>query len=99
MTTIENIIEYSKPHPNGLEGGRQTVLTDGKIIMSIVGGARGLYGDFKENFEVAIIDSETRNFITPYYVTSADNDVIGYMGGDELVKLVDTIFVKGFQVQ
>ena len=48
MLTIEKIIEYSTSHPCGAEGSRRTVLTDGKVIMSIVGGCKGLYGDFKK---------------------------------------------------
>lgn len=95
--TIDNIIEYSKPHPNGMPDGRQTILSDGNVIMSIVGGARGLYGDFKENFEVALIDQETRNFVTKYYVDASD-DVLAYVEGEEILKLVETVFKKGFQV-
>jgi hypothetical protein len=54
MITIKDIISYSKPHPNMMEGARQTVLKDNDVVLSIVGGARGLYGDFEKDFEVAV---------------------------------------------
>lgn len=98
MLTIEKIIEYSTSHPCGAEGSRRTVLTDGKVIMSIVGGCKGLYGDFKKDFEVALIDPDTGNFVTNYFVDAKD-DVMPYVPADELVNLVNTIFPKGFQVQ
>jgi hypothetical protein len=76
--TIQDIISSSKPHPNG-SGGRHTVLSDGKVRVSIVGGARGLYGDFIEDFEVAVIDEELDSFVTKFFSPNNNDDVIGYM--------------------
>ena len=69
MTTIQDIIKFSKPHPGSMENARQTVLTDGKILLSIVGGAKGLYGDFENDFELAIMEVGERNFVTKYMKT------------------------------
>ena len=98
MTTIQDIINFSKPHPNGIDDARQTVLFDDKVIMSIVGGSRGLYGDFVDDFEIAIMDSETKDFVTKYYVSSGD-DVLGYKTREEVEDLVNSVFKKGFQVR
>ena len=59
MITIENIIEWSKPHP--LDGGRMTRIHNDEIEFSIVGGRSGLCGDFKDDFEVAVIDKKMVN--------------------------------------
>jgi hypothetical protein len=99
MITIEDIISYSKPHPNQMEGARQTVLFDDLKIVSIVGGAKNLYGDFKEDFEMAIIDKSTGHFITKYFVDYATDDVLGYQNKEQVENLVNSIFKRGFQVK
>ena len=98
MTTVKEIIDYSKPHANGLEGARQTILYDNKVIMSIVGGARGLYGDFEKDFEVAILDNNSRDFVTKYYVSDASDDVLAYQDSEQLEYIANLLFKKGFQV-
>jgi hypothetical protein len=40
MITVENIIEWSKPHP--LDGGKMTRIYNDEIEFSIVGGRSGL---------------------------------------------------------
>ncbi len=82
-----------------VEGARQTYMTDGKIGLSIVGGAQGLYGDFKDDFEIAIMDSETGDFVTKYYLPEANDDVVGYLSSEALTSLANTLFPKGFQVR
>lgn len=99
MITVQDIIDYSKPHPNKMEGGRYTRLYNDAIEMSIVGGSTGLYGDFEEDFEVAIIDPDTKNFVTRFFYPEANDDVIGYLPGEKLVELVQQLFPKGFQVR
>lgn len=96
MITIENIIEWSKPHP--LDGGKMTRIFNDNIEFSIVGGRSGLYGDFVNNFEVAIIDKKTDEFVTNFFYPEGGDDVIGYMKSEDVVKLVNQVLGKGFQV-
>lgn len=99
MITIKDIISYSKPHANRMEGARQTVLSDGNIVLSIVGGAKGLYGDFENDFELAIIDENTRDFVTKYYVPEANDDVLGYQDSTQVEHIANLLFKKDFQVK
>lgn len=99
MTTVKDIIDFSKPHPNQIQGARQTILFNENVRMSIVGGAQGLYGDFKDEFEVAILDQDSNQFVTRFYSPDNNDDVIAYLAGDEMLNLVNKVFVKGFQVK
>ena len=96
MITVENIIEWSKPHP--LDGGRMTRIHNDEIEFSIVGGRSGLYGDFKDDFEVAVIDKKNGEFVTRFFKPELSDDVIGYMKKEDLEEFVNQIFKKGFQV-
>jgi len=96
MITIENIIEWSKPHP--LDGGKMTRIHNDEIEFSIVGGRSGLYGDFKDDFEVAVIDKKNGEFVTKFFKPELSDDVIGYMKKEDLEEFVNQIFKKGFQV-
>jgi hypothetical protein len=98
MTTIQDIINFSRPHPGKMDGAKQTVLSDGKVTISIVGGCQGLYGDFENDFELAILEVETKNFVTKYYVPEANDDVLSYQSPQQVEQLVNNIFSKGFQV-
>ena len=46
MITIKDIKKWSKPHPSD-QNGRVTNIFNRKYELSIVGGGRGLYGDFE----------------------------------------------------
>jgi len=99
MITIEDIKNWSKPHPlanvislKDRKGGRVSRFGNSKIKFSIVGGGTGLYGDFEDTFEVAIVD-EDGNFRTKYFVGGTD-DVIGWMNRDDVEKLVNSILKK-----
>lgn len=48
-------------------GGYAAHFTFGKYIVSIIGGKKGYYGDFKTTFEVAIIDGGTKEFVTKLF--------------------------------
>ena len=99
MITIEDIKSFSKPHPNG-DGGRMTNIFNNKYELSIVGGRKGLYGDFDKTFEVAIVDTKSRNFITRFFFPELGDDVIGYMKAEKLEELANSIFRNnGFQVR
>ena len=97
MITVENIIEWSKPHP--LEGGKMTRIYNDEIEFSIVGGRSGLYGDFENDFEVAILDRKTGDFRTRFFKPELSDDVIGYMPKDEVVEFLNQILGKSFQVR
>ena len=97
MITVENIIEWSKPHP--LEGGKMTRIYNDEIEFSIVGGRSGLYGDFENDFEVAILDRKTGDFRTRFFKPELSDDVIGYMPKDEVAEFLNQILGKSFQVR
>ena len=99
MITIQDIVLHSKPHPNMIEGARQTILKDDNIVLSIVGCAQGLlYGDFEKDFEVAILDINSREFVTKYYVSDASDDVLAYQNSEQVEYIANLLFKKGFQV-
>lgn len=99
MITTQNVIEWSKPHPSGIEDARQTRIYNDNIEVSIVGGGKGLYGDFEDNFEIAIFDKETKEFVTRFYAPESNDDVMGYVDGPEMQTLLNQLFSKGFQVR
>lgn len=81
-----------------MEGARQTVLKDDNVVLSIVGGTSGLYGDFEKDFEVAILDKNSRDFVTKYYVSDASDDVLAYQDSKQVEYIANLLFKKGFQV-
>ena len=97
MITVENIIEWSKPHP--LDGGKMTRLYNEEIEFSIVGGRSGLYGDFVDDFEVAVLDRKTGDFRTRFFKPELSDDVIGYMPKDDMIQMLNQILKTGFQVR
>jgi hypothetical protein len=87
--TAEHIIKNSEPHPTAsMRGGDARTYREeiGDYILSIVGGGQGLYGDFKNTFEVALIDSTTGDFVTGAYSKRGD-DVLGWASIDEINEL------------
>ena len=97
MITTEELQKWSKPHAGN--EGKRTVLENDNYILSIVGGRQGLYGDFKKDFEIAIIDKSTNDFVTKMFVLSSD-DVLPYQSIEEVSSIADIIFSKtGFRVQ
>ena len=97
--TKQNIIDWSKPHPNNLMEARQTVLETNHLIISIVGGAKGLYGDFENDFEIALFNKDNNSFITKFFYPEGNDDVIGYMKGEEMEEFLNGLVQKGFQVR
>ena len=79
--TVEFIKDNSKPHPIGK--GRMFTTQIGNYCLSIVGGAIGLYGDFENDFEVAIIDKESDKFVTSFFARRGD-EVLPYATIDEI---------------
>ena len=98
MITIEKIKKWSKEHPNG--GGRMTNIFNRKYELSIVGGRDGLYGDFENDFEIAVFSTKSREFVTRFFFTDNPCDVVGYFGSAELEEFVNSIFRNDdFQVR
>jgi hypothetical protein len=84
--TVEYIRKNSKPHPLAEMKGQDARMFRehiGDYILSIVGGATGLYGDFINEFEVALIDHDTGDFVTSAY-SPRGNDVMGFATIDEI---------------
>lgn len=98
MITKENIIEWSRPHSEVNAGSRRTIIGNDLFDFSIVGGGRGLYGDFDKDFEVAVINRKNNEFMTKY-IFSVSDDVVAYMEAEELVKTLNEILGESFQVR
>lgn len=85
--TLDYIIKHSKPHPisrmDDREDARMFQKKIGNYTLSIVGGSQGLYGDFKNDFEVALIDDDTNEFVTGKFCKRGD-DVLAYADIDEI---------------
>lgn len=96
MITLENIIEWSKPHSR--TSGKRTLIGNNLFDFSIVGGANGLYGDFIKDFEVAVINRNTREFMTGYIFSTSD-DVVPYLEADELINTLNEVLGDNFQVR
>lgn len=98
MITIDDIQKWAKPH-EAAPSGKHLVISNDNYQASIVGGASGLYGDFVDDFEVAFIDTKNGTFVTRYFYPEADDDVIAYLPMEEMLKLLNSIFRKNFQVR
>jgi hypothetical protein len=99
MITVENIIEWAKPHANKMDGAKMLRIYNDEIEASIVGGTKGLYGDFIQDFELAVFDRKSNDFITRFFFPEKQDDVVGYMSGEDLVNFLNQVFQKGFQVR
>ena len=96
MITIKDIIDNAKPHM--IEGGKMLRLSNDKYILSIVGGASGLYGDFEKDFEIAIMDTKNGEFITKIFYPENSDDVVGYLEAEKVVEIVNSLF-KNYSFQ
>jgi len=92
MITLNDI--FNNSHPHGLDGGKQTIIKNDKFILSIVGGRSGLYGDFDEDFELAIIDPITKDFITRMVFPELNDDVMAYVNREKLLEVANLLFKK-----
>ena len=94
MITYEDIVEKSIQHPVRTSSGRAVRFETPIIIVSIVGGSPGLYGDFDNNFEIAIIDKETGKFMSgffyPEYVDST-GDVMPYVSRENTLMILNQL--------
>lgn len=98
MITYNDILANSRDHKSA--GGKITVLKNDKFILSIVGGTSGLYGDFVDDFELAVIDSKTKEFITKIVFSESSDDVMAYVPKERMVEIVNILFKEHcFQVR
>jgi hypothetical protein len=67
--------------------GYQSFFDFGKYGVSIVGGAQGLYGDFEQTFEVAIVENKNSYFVTKLFCGGAD--VMSYRSGEEVEDILN----------
>ena len=92
MITFEDILKKSKPHPMG--EGKVVRYETPHIIISIVGGRQGLYGDFDETFEVALIDKKSGDFISDtLYSEYCDGmgQIMPYITREQMLKVVNEL--------
>ena len=91
--TIQDIIDMSVPH-GYRDNGRRTAIETDRFVLSIVGGSQGLYGDFKDSFEVAVIDKKTGNFVTELFEPEATDEVMGYVPAEDVVRIANYFVQK-----
>ena len=82
--TIQDVHDNKKPKELG---GYQSIFEFGKYVVSIVGGTKGLYGDFETTFEIAIIEVKSGNFVTKLFCGGAD--VMSYRSGEEVEDILN----------
>jgi len=94
MITFEQVVEKSKIHPTG--GGLQTIFETQDHIISIVGGREGLYGDFVDSFEVAIMNRKNKEFVSgEYFPEYSDSmgQVMAYITKEQMLEVVNRFVV------
>jgi hypothetical protein len=77
-----------KLHPNGMGGILGQMELGNGYKISVVGGGRGLYGDGKKTFEVAVFDR-----MGEMIMLSENDQVLGWQSMDqvnEIIKKFDT---------
>lgn len=84
MLTVEDILKNKLTKPFGGFSFRDSF---GRIDLSVVGGGNGLYGDFVDTFEVALIDNKTKRFVTRN-LFGGDDDVLAYQTKEELENIL-----------
>ena len=85
LLTKEILNKGTLTHPV-VEGGKMFRQKIGEYEISIVGGGRGLYGDFEKTFELAIFN-EKGGFETVFLNTSFD-DVESYITLEEINDII-----------
>lgn len=81
MKTFNNL-EF-RPHPNGMGGKLAQMELGNGYKISVVGGGRGLYGDGKTTFEVAMFDR-----VGDMIKLGNDDQVLGWQTIDEINEII-----------
>lgn len=92
MITFEQVLEKSQTHPMG--EGRMVRYETPQLIISIVGGRVGLYGDFNESFEMAIIDKKSNDFISDKLYSEycdSSGQIMPYVTREQMLKVVNEL--------
>lgn len=92
MITFEEVLKKSQPHPMG--EGRMVRYETPHLTISIVGGVSGLYGDFDETFEVALIDKKSGDFISDALYSEycdSDGQIMPYITREQMLKVVNEL--------
>lgn len=92
MITFEQVLEKSQQHPMG--EGKMVRYETPQLIISIVGGRRGLYGDFNKSFEVAIIDKKSGDFISDKLYSEycdGSGEIMPYITREQMLKVVNEL--------
>jgi hypothetical protein len=98
MITVQDIIDWASPHGLG-RGLKHLRIGNEHLLFSIVGGGKGLYGDFVNTFEVAVINLDTDDYMTSFFFDT-DCDVVGHVSGKELEGVINSVNGKNdFQVR
>ena len=77
-----NDLEF-RPHPNGMGGKLAQMDLGNGYKISVVGGSRGLYGDGKTTFEVAMFDR-----MGEMIVLGENDQVLGWQTIDEINEII-----------
>jgi hypothetical protein len=96
MYTHQDVLDRAKPH--GISNdGKQTIFETPDYKVSIVGGRAGLYGDFINTFEVAIIRKSDGEFVSgeffPDYSDSM-GQVMPYISKEQMLEVVNKMVEK-----
>ena len=91
MITYQDILKKAETHPMG--EGKMVRYETPQLIISIVGGRRGLYGDFKKTFEMALIDKESKNFVSNYFYPeySDGGEIMSWVPREDMLKIVNEL--------
>lgn len=99
MITIQNIIDWARPHRLG-HGMKHLKIGNDNYTFSIVGGSDTTYGNFVDTFEVAVINSDTDDYMTSFFFPECDGEVASYIPGEELERVIAQANSKNdFQVR
>ena len=88
---VDELLDRAEPHPSGL-GGKQVRIQYGNYVVSIVGGRTGLYGDFVDTFEVAVMSKDGfGDFKTKHFFPDATDDVLGWISKMDLIEVLKIV--------
>lgn len=88
--TISQILEGAFDEVSFYYKAKRVRLNFGKFTVSICGSSTSdiFYGNFVDTFEIAIIDSSTKNFVTRNFL-GGPHDVISYATVDQVEEIVN----------
>lgn len=88
MITIQDVVSLAVTRP---DGAKQTIIESDDFIISVVGGRRGLYGDFEKTFEMALMTKDKKTFVTRHYFPELNDDVMGWKSAEETERIINDL--------